>query len=193
MVNFEQVMKYCCEDVSLIENYENAICDNNYTWHCHHRKETDCGLTRNDLEELGLYYDRPASELVFLSPMEHVRLHRIGSHHKDETIKKISDAAYKRYENEEYHNKIKDHLNKLRPTIQRKEKFFICPLLLAYYNTKRYYLYELAELFKCDFRIVKKRAKKYGIKLNLRKGWEGKKHTDETKRKMSEARKKKTA
>ena len=32
--------KYCCEDISLIENYDKAIEDKTQYWHCHHRLET---------------------------------------------------------------------------------------------------------------------------------------------------------
>ena len=32
--------KICCEDISLIENYESAISDKTEMWDCHHRLET---------------------------------------------------------------------------------------------------------------------------------------------------------
>lgn len=35
----KEVHKFCCEDISKIENYEKAIVDVTQTWHCHHRLE----------------------------------------------------------------------------------------------------------------------------------------------------------
>ena len=29
--------KFCCEDISLIENYALAVADTTQTWDCHHR------------------------------------------------------------------------------------------------------------------------------------------------------------
>ena len=34
------VKKFCCEDISKIENYAAAIADTTQTWECHHRMET---------------------------------------------------------------------------------------------------------------------------------------------------------
>lgn len=31
--------RYCCEDISKIENYEEAVADTTQMWHCHHRLE----------------------------------------------------------------------------------------------------------------------------------------------------------
>lgn len=69
---------YCREDICLIENYELAVNDHTQVWHCHHRKETDEGLSRTQLIEMGLYYNRPASELIFLTEFEHHSLHMKG-------------------------------------------------------------------------------------------------------------------
>lgn len=103
----------------------------------------------------------------------------------EDAKKKLSDKAKERYKNPEKRKEIAEHLNRIRPK-SPKEKIFICPLKLAYLNSKRPLLQELADAFDCDKRIVKKRAEKYGIKLNLRNGWDGKKHTAEYKQKMSE-------
>ena len=74
----KNVKKFCYEDISLIKNYELAINDNKHIWDCHHRKETDEGLSRKQLIELGLYYGRPASELILLTHSEHMSLHCTG-------------------------------------------------------------------------------------------------------------------
>ena len=90
MINLKNVKKFCKDDFSLIENYDKAIADNTQTWECHHRRETV--LSRKDLIEIGEYYNRPTCELIFLTPLEHNRLHHLGKHHSAETRKKISGA-----------------------------------------------------------------------------------------------------
>lgn len=66
----QYVQNYCCEDISRIENYEEALRDENSLWVCHHRKECENGIYKSSeqLKQEGLYNDRPASELIFLSP-----------------------------------------------------------------------------------------------------------------------------
>ena len=77
MINEKYAKKFCCEDLSLIENYELAINDTTQTWDCHHRGEVlPCGrFSRADLKKFGLYYNRPAAELIFLTKSEHKKLH----------------------------------------------------------------------------------------------------------------------
>lgn len=68
---------YCCEDVSCIENYSEAMKDNLHGWDIHHKLETrGFGYTWKELIMLGLYYDRPANELIFLKHDEHLNLHK---------------------------------------------------------------------------------------------------------------------
>ena len=69
MICEETAKKYCCEDLSLIENYELAINDTTQTWHCHHRRESI--YSAKDLIEIGEYWKRSAAELIFLAPTEH--------------------------------------------------------------------------------------------------------------------------
>lgn len=76
-------MKYCCEDISRIENYELAKRDNFRGWVIHHRLElVETGAvvdsTRQDLKARGIYYNRPASELIYLTKSEHQKLHHTG-------------------------------------------------------------------------------------------------------------------
>ena len=86
--------KFCSEDLSLIENYELAINDTTQTWECHHRGEVlPCGrFSRDDLKKFGLYYKRPAAELIFLTPFDHRQLHMKGVPLSEATKKAISDA-----------------------------------------------------------------------------------------------------
>lgn len=98
MINFYYANKFCIDNVSLIENYELAKKDLLETWHIHHRRE-DEGFSKQELINLGLYYKRPASELIFLRHKEHMSLHmkgRIspmkGKHHSEETRVKMSES-----------------------------------------------------------------------------------------------------
>lgn len=91
--NFERY----CKDYENIENYEKAKADNFKGWHCHHRREID--FSRKELIALGMYYNRPADELIFLTRAEHNTLHKkgntyfLGKHHSDEARNKIRKAS----------------------------------------------------------------------------------------------------
>lgn len=94
MISTHQRMKaYCSEPLENIENYDKAIADKEHMWHCHHRLEVQ-GQFRNSkelLERCGMYWDRPANELIFLRMDEHRRLHAVGN--KYGTVKKLSDET----------------------------------------------------------------------------------------------------
>ena len=80
MINEICAKCYCSEDMSLIENYKDAISDEERMWEIHHRRECDENgrtlFTCKQLIELGLYYNRPASELIFVTKSMHWKLHR---------------------------------------------------------------------------------------------------------------------
>ena len=97
MIYLKNVKKFCKDDISLIENYDKAIADDTQVWDCHHRRETIYSV--KDLQDIGEYYNRPACELIFLTPVDHRRLHNLGKpsgmkdkHHSTETRKKMSEA-----------------------------------------------------------------------------------------------------
>lgn len=69
----ESYKKYCCEDPSLIENYDLAIADTTQIWEIHHRRGTI--YSRKDLKEIGEYYNRPAIELVYLTKANYNAIH----------------------------------------------------------------------------------------------------------------------
>ena len=94
-------INFCCEDLSLVENYDKAVADPTQIWDCHHRLEIqgDKTLSIKDLVTQNLYYNRPANELIFLTRSEHTKLHTIGSNnpfygkkHTEETKQKISES-----------------------------------------------------------------------------------------------------
>ena len=114
MISEKYAKKYCCDDISNIENYELAINDTIQTWECHHRGEVlPCGrYTPKDLIKFGLYYSRPASELIFLTPDDHRQLHFKGVHRPDlkgvpksEAHKKALSKAHKGVPKSEAHKK----------------------------------------------------------------------------------------
>ena len=80
MINEKKAKHYCSEDISLIENYQQAIADKEKMWEIHHRRECDSEgrtlFTKKQLIDLGLYFNRPASELVFVTRSMHWKLHR---------------------------------------------------------------------------------------------------------------------
>lgn len=80
MINERNAKSYCSEDISLIENYNQAIADKEKMWDIHHRRECDDEgrtlLTRKQLKEMNLYFNRPAKELMFVTRSMHWKLHR---------------------------------------------------------------------------------------------------------------------
>lgn len=90
--NFEKF----CKDYENIENYEKAKKDDFVGWDCHHRLETHnsdgerrlVDITVAELKALGMYYNRPAEELIFLRKGEHTALRKVS----DSTKKKLSDV-----------------------------------------------------------------------------------------------------
>lgn len=97
MINNEYVKRYCCEDVSLIENYDKAIADTTQVWHIHHRLElvktgAVVDSSKQDLIDWGIYYNRPADELIFLTAVDHYGLHLKGRKHSKEHHRKKSEV-----------------------------------------------------------------------------------------------------
>ena len=80
MINERNAKSFCSEDISLIENYQEAISDQTKTWDIHHRRECDENgrtlFTKKQLIEMNLYVNRPASELMFVTRSMHKKLHR---------------------------------------------------------------------------------------------------------------------
>ena len=76
MISKKQARRYCKDNINMIENYEQAISDTTQTWHCHHRRETI--YDAKELMEIGEYYHRPAIELIFLTPHQHMNTYHIG-------------------------------------------------------------------------------------------------------------------
>lgn len=89
----------CCEDISLIENYDKAIADTTQTWVLHHRDEIRIlpsgMIAKRSVEELkenGRYYHCPANELIFMSPADHLSLHHKGKVYSEESVNKLKNS-----------------------------------------------------------------------------------------------------
>ena len=83
----EIASKCFCKNPEKIENYFEAI-SSDEKFDCHHRLEThfsdgtkrpkNAQLNASELKALGMYYDRPAEELIFIKHSEHTKLHHKG-------------------------------------------------------------------------------------------------------------------
>ena len=97
-IDIKRLKTYCCEDISLIENYELAINDTTQIWVCHHRNEINENtiLSKQELIDKDLYWKRPASELILMPKSEHSSLHckiiMKGRKKSEEHKKKLSEA-----------------------------------------------------------------------------------------------------
>lgn len=81
MISEKHIKKYCSEDPKFIENYDLAAADLTQVWDCHHRAEMlPCGkFSVDDLKKFGLYWNRPANELIFLPHSLHYSQHLQGN------------------------------------------------------------------------------------------------------------------
>lgn len=94
MICEKSAKQFCCEDISLIENYQEAINDSE-RWECHHKLGVN--KSRQELKENDLYFNRPSSELIFLRHVVHRKMHTVWNKGKtdvysDETKLRISNS-----------------------------------------------------------------------------------------------------
>ena len=105
-MDFKYYKRRYCSDIENVENYEKAAADNFIGWECHHRLEThtpdgkrrEVDISHKELKALGMYYNRPAEELIFLTTIEHNAFKKgkqawnKGKSPSVETRKKMSEA-----------------------------------------------------------------------------------------------------
>ena len=104
--------KQYCKDYENIENYEKAKADDFKNWECHHRLETHnydgerrlIDIKAAELKALGMYYNRPADELIFLRKGEHTALRKVS----EETKKKMSEVRKGKKFSEEHKKKLSE-------------------------------------------------------------------------------------
>lgn len=86
-----------CTDITKVENYDIAKADNFEGWSLHHRFKTHfsdgtlrgCRLTEDELDALGMLYERPPEEFII---MRTGTLKRLGTQTSKEARKRMSDA-----------------------------------------------------------------------------------------------------
>ena len=76
---------YCKDPLWKIMGYKEAKLDNTVVYDCHHK--AGLYISSKELKKKGLYYNRPASELMFLHPYDHQLLHK--------NAKKMMDKLFK--------------------------------------------------------------------------------------------------
>ena len=105
--------KRYCSEIENVENYQKAKKDNFKGWHCHHRLETHTpeGKRRGEdigykeLQALGMYYNRPADELIFLTSREHKAFNK-GKKRSEEARRRMREAKKGKHLSEETKKKI---------------------------------------------------------------------------------------
>ena len=111
---------FCKESLDQIDNYQQALAEKFKGWCIHHRLEIQPDGTRVSMQELkskGLYYGRPASELIFMRCGENKRLHLIGNTNtKGRTLsaehcKKIAEANKGKHHSTEARKKMSETLS----------------------------------------------------------------------------------
>ena len=95
MFNRKKAVAYCKDDISLIENYQEAK-ESPELWVCHHRLEVtlngELALSFEELVRLNMYYKRPYYELIFMKKSDHQALHNSLRIWKKSSKMKISNA-----------------------------------------------------------------------------------------------------
>ena len=122
--------KQYCKDYENIENYEAAKKCSFKGWYCHHRLETHnsdgerrtVDITAAELKVLDMYYNRPAEELIFLTSLEHNRLHNKGKPRTEETKHKIGAAMKGKPKTEETKKKMSEARKGKQFTEEHKKK-----------------------------------------------------------------------
>lgn len=113
-----ELERYCSYGFEQIENYQQAAADGFKGWCIHRRLEFtvdgDFAHTSDSLKRLGMYYNRPHFELVFMTVKDHRRLHNAdakrrgtlfkgttghtGHRHTEEAKRKMSESHRKNKE-----------------------------------------------------------------------------------------------
>lgn len=164
MISLKHVKRFCCDDLSLIENYDEAMNDKTQIWDCHHKLEIELNLSRDELIEKDLYDNRPASELIFLTHEEHTRIHKTGElnphygkegtfkghSHQEETKQVLSIKAKEQWSDPNFVELIKEqrkgtNQGEENPAFGRrwmvngKDRAYPKPEEFEYYKSKGYH------------------------------------------------------
>lgn len=121
MISENAAKNYCEDDISLIENYDIAV-NSKEKWDCHHRLETDLNVNRQYLIDNDLYYNRPASELIFFTHGEHTMVHLKGKHQTEEHKMKKAESMKGKQRTEETRKKMSESHKDKQHTDETKRK-----------------------------------------------------------------------
>ncbi len=131
MIKELNAVSYCL-DYKNIENYDKAIADKKNMWVVHHKFE-EMVLSSEDLIRMGLYFYRPAEELIFVTRSEHRKIHNACRTVSDETKLKISEAKKGKSLSEETRQKMSNtRKGKKRPKISAALKSIMNDKVEAY-------------------------------------------------------------
>ena len=195
MICENSAKSYCKDDISLIENYDKAIADKTQVWQCHHRRETIYSV--KDLQDIGEYYNRPACELIFLTPVDHRRLHNLGKpsgmngkHHSAEARKKMSEA----HKGKPSGMKDKHHSAEARKKISESKNGENNPMFGKHHSAEARKKMSEANKGENNPLFGKHHSEETRKKMSEANKGEnhpmfGKHHSEETRKKMSEANK----
>lgn len=193
---------YTLEPITKIEGFERMV-ESDERFAIHHRLEThrwsrkqqkwvlrDEVIPSKVLKALGLYYNRPAFELIYMSSSEHSKLH--SSFKKgitEETRKKLSAATKKQWEQR--------HLNGYTVSEETKKKMSENRKGIASWNKGKTGVQSHSEETRkkiSEYQKTHDNAGRFGNRPSWNKGlnvsgMSGKHHSEETKKKISESNK----
>lgn len=138
------------KDLENIENYELAKADNFIGWECHHRLETHTSdgerrlvdISKSELIALGMYYNRPASELMFMRHSEHTKLHHLGRkctvEHKMKTSNSLKGHTIPLETRAKISNTLKGNVisEETKEKLRKSSKTYIVAKLYKEYKAK---------------------------------------------------------
>ena len=130
MFNIGSANEFCKDDITKIENYEQALNDKERTWDIHHRLELtldgEFAHTPKELERLGMYRNRPYFELIFLTRSEHKKLHNNTKKHKEKASKSMKKVKHTNEWNKNVSkalkgkSKTKEHIENISKALKGK-------------------------------------------------------------------------
>lgn len=150
MICLNNVKQYC-KEYWKIENYQEAVNDTEQAWCCHHRFEIDHNMSALELQALGFYFNRPFYELIFLTPLEHKRLHNTGENNPMYG----KEAPNKgKHHTEEAKQKMRDTHTKILISAEELYDLYIVQGLSTY---------KIAEMYGCTSWAIGLKLKKFNI------------------------------
>ena len=116
MFSKRQATAYCRESIQRIDGYNDALTSNDL-YDLHHKFE-QMALSCKDLMELGMYYKRPACELIFIKKSEHSTLHNRNRWCDASRREQVSVWSKSVWQEPEFRQKQKDGLHKVQATAE---------------------------------------------------------------------------